>query len=41
MNVENIIKFMPQETEIKVTYDCPAELVYKCLTDQMTMCQFT
>ena len=30
-----------QETEIKVTYDCPPAVIYKALTDQMQLCQFT
>lgn len=32
---------MVQETEIKVTYDCPPAIIYKALTDQIQLCQFT
>ena len=32
---------MSQQTEIKVTYDCPASLIFKTMTDQTTLCQFT
>lgn len=32
---------MGQETEIRVTYDCPPNVIYKALTDQMLLSQFT
>lgn len=28
-------------TEIKVTYSVPAPIIYKTLTDQIQVCQFT
>ena len=32
---------MGQETEIKVIFDCPPHVIYKALTEQMLLCQFT
>ena len=32
---------MGQETEIKVTFDVPAHVIYKVFTDQMMLCQMT
>ena len=32
---------MVQETELRVTYECPADIIYKALTDQTQLCQFT
>ena len=32
---------MPQTLKIVVEYDVPADLIYRTLTDQMLICQFT
>ena len=32
---------MPQETTIIAEYDVPGSLIYRTLTDQMLICQFT
>ena len=32
---------MPQETTIVVEFDVPGHLIYRTLTDQMLICQFT